>query len=48
MRWNMRKIYSKPTLACCEMAIEDILAVSVGQITELQDGENELGNWWTC
>lgn len=43
----MRKIYSKPILKCFEMKIEDVLAVSVGQITELQDGENELGNWWT-
>jgi hypothetical protein len=42
----MKKIYSKPTLAYFEVQEADIMTVSVGQVFALEEGENELGNWW--
>jgi hypothetical protein len=42
----MKKNYNKPQWTCVILDEEDIVTLSIGQISDLSEGENEIGNWW--
>ena len=42
----MRKFYLEPKLSYILFGNDEIMAVSTGDIVNLEVGENEVGNWW--
>lgn len=42
----MKKSYNKPQWTCVILEEEDIVTLSVSKVSDLAQGENEIGNWW--
>ena len=42
----MEKNYKKPQWTWVILMEQDILTLSLSQVVNLREGENEIGNWW--